>query len=149
MGALIHLRLGTFASADTLWEEDGEALVDQSALTGEEAPVEHIAGDLIYSGAIIRCSEASGVIKTIGTHSYFGQTAELVRGAGSYRHLGDLVKGLQDILPGGLIPMVDSVAVATSAAVMDLAGQYVLVTRMAAIEEVSSMDTRYTDKAGR
>ncbi|MCY0907741.1 MAG: plasma-membrane proton-efflux P-type ATPase [Sulfobacillus thermotolerans] len=180
-GDYIHLRMGDFAPADTLLDT-GSVLVDQSSLTGEAAPVERSAGSIIYSGSILRRGEASGTVQATGARSYFGKTAELVRGAGSRSHLEDLVMGivrylvlldgilvvgiliyatvhsiaLGDILPFALILLVASVPVAlpatftlaTALASLDLAHHGVLVTRLAAIEEASSMDELCTDKTG-
>ncbi len=180
-GDYIHLRMGDFSPADTTLD-DGEVLIDQSALTGEAAPVERKPGDVVYSGAVLRRGEASGIVKATGVHSYFGKTTELVRGAGSRSHLEDLVMGivrylvlldgvlvagvlvyatvhgiaLSDIVPFALILLVASVPVAlpatftlaTAVASMDLAHHGVLVTRLAAIEEVSAMDELCTDKTG-
>jgi len=180
-GDYLHLRMGDFAPAD-ITVTDGTLLVDQSALTGEAAPVDRGVGELVYSGSVIRRGEASGTVKATGSQSYFGKTAELVRGAGARSHLEDLVMGivrylvlmdgalvagillyatihgmgLADIAPFALILLVASVPVAlpatftlaTAIASLDLAHHGVLVTRLAAIEEVSAMDELCTDKTG-
>lgn len=139
-GDYVHLRMGDFAPAD-ITLDDGHVLVDQSALTGESAPVERGAGEGVYSGSTIRRGEASGVVTATGAKSYFGKTAELVRDAGARSHLEDLVMGivralmlvdgvlvaailvyatahrmgLADILPFALILLVASVPVALPA----------------------------------
>ena len=89
-GDLAHVRVGDIVPADmTLME--GAILVDQSALTGESMPVDRGASSVVYSASIVRRGEASGTISATGTRSYFGKTAELVRGAGSKSHLEGLV----------------------------------------------------------
>jgi len=139
-GDYLHLRMGDFAPADVVLA-DGNLLIDQSALTGEAAPVERKSGDLVYSGSVVRRGEASGTVQATGPQSYFGKTAELVRGAGSRSHLEDLVMGivrylvildgllvvailiyatihgmgLRDIVPFALILLVASVPVALPA----------------------------------
>lgn len=86
----VHLRVGDFAPADVTLVE-GEVLVDQSALTGESIPVEHGPGDAVFAGSILRRGEASGTVTATGSHSFYGKTAELMRGAGSRSHAERLV----------------------------------------------------------
>ena len=89
-GDLVHVRVGDMVPAD-LCLSDGGILVDQSALTGESMPVERAAGDTLYSASVVRRGEASGEVTATGAKSYFGKTAELVRGAGAKSHLEELV----------------------------------------------------------
>ncbi len=89
-GDLVHVRVGDMVPADLCLRE-GEILVDQSALTGESVPVERAVGDTLYSASVVRRGEASGEITATGARSYFGKTAELVRGAGAKSHLEELV----------------------------------------------------------
>ncbi len=89
-GDLVHVRVGDMVPAD-LHLSDGSILVDQSALTGESMPVECTTGDTLYSASIVRRGEASGEVTATGARSYFGKTAELVRGAGVKSHLEELV----------------------------------------------------------
>ncbi|MHB8237381.1 MAG: plasma-membrane proton-efflux P-type ATPase [Acidithiobacillus ferrivorans] len=89
-GDLVHVRVGDIVPAD-LHLSDGSILVDQSALTGESMPVECAAGDTLYSASVVRRGEASGEVTATGARSYFGKTAELVRGAGAKSHLEELV----------------------------------------------------------
>ena len=89
-GDLVHVRIGDIVPAD-MTLTDGQILVDQSALTGESIPVERSAAAAVYSASVVRRGEASGTITATGARSYFGKTAELVRGAGSKSHLEELV----------------------------------------------------------
>lgn len=89
-GDLVHLRVGDFVPAD-LALVDGDVDIDQSALTGESVPVAKGAGELAYSGSIVVRGEASGEVSATGPRSYFGRTAELVRGAGVGGHLDQVV----------------------------------------------------------
>ncbi|MCL4527285.1 MAG: plasma-membrane proton-efflux P-type ATPase [Gammaproteobacteria bacterium] len=89
-GDLVHVRVGDMVPAD-LCLSDGGILVDQSALTGESMPVERAVGDTLYSASVVRRGEASGEVTATGANSYFGKTAELVRGAGAKSHLEELV----------------------------------------------------------
>ena len=77
-GDYIVLRMGDFAPAD-LEIAEGDADVDQSALTGESLPAEKGPNDTVYSGSIIRRGEVSGSVTATGSRSYFGKTTELVK----------------------------------------------------------------------
>jgi len=77
-GDTVRARSGDFVPAD-LKVIEGDTEVDQSALTGESLPVEKKAGDILYSGSLVRKGEATGIIILTGTRTYFGRTAELVQ----------------------------------------------------------------------
>jgi H+-transporting ATPase len=89
-GDLVHVRVGDIVPAD-LTIGEGDVLVDQSALTGESVPVERSTGADLYSASMVRRGEATATVKATGAQSYFGKTAELVRGAGAKSHLETLV----------------------------------------------------------
>ena len=89
-GDRIHVRMGDIIPADTRVEE-GSVEVDQSMLTGESASVHRGPTETLYSGAVVRRGEAGGVVSSIGTNTYFGRTAELVRTARARSHLEDLM----------------------------------------------------------
>jgi len=89
-GDCVHLRVGDIVPADVKLTE-GQILVDQSALTGESLPVDRKAQDTVYSASTVRRGEATGKVTATGAQSYFGKTAELVRGAGARSHLETLV----------------------------------------------------------
>jgi len=77
-GDWVHLRMGDLVPADVRLYS-GSLLLDQSALTGESAPVEAGPQAMAYSGSTIRRGEASGEVTATGKNSYFGKTAELVQ----------------------------------------------------------------------
>lgn len=114
-GDYVHLRVGDFAPADLTLVE-GQVLVDQSALTGESVPVEREPGEVVYSGSVLRRGEASGTITATGSHSFFGKTAELMRGAGSRGHAEALVMSIVRyllIMDGALVVAILIYAFAT------------------------------------
>jgi len=84
-GDVVHLRMGDLVPADMQLEE-GDVLVDQSALTGESMPVEASAGSTVHAGAIVKHGGATGEVTATGTRTYFGKTAELVRTAKAVGH---------------------------------------------------------------
>ncbi|HVB86728.1 MAG TPA: plasma-membrane proton-efflux P-type ATPase [Candidatus Dormibacteraeota bacterium] len=89
-GDAIHLRMGDIVPADVRLRE-GQALLDQSALTGESLPVEGSPGNLAYAGATVKRGEASGDVTATGQHTYFGKTAELVGAAKTVSHLQEII----------------------------------------------------------
>jgi H+-transporting ATPase len=89
-GDTIHLRMGDLVPADVRLSE-GHMQMDQSALTGESAPVEAGPGGEAHAGAMVRRGEATGEVAATGAHTAFGQTAELVRTAKTASHLEQIV----------------------------------------------------------
>jgi H+-transporting ATPase len=77
-GDVVHLRQGRMVPADVRLL-DGSLLVDQSALTGESAAVSVSARSTTYAGSMVRSGEGTSVVTAIGSHTFFGKTAELVR----------------------------------------------------------------------
>jgi H+-transporting ATPase len=151
-GDLVHVRLGDIVPADVT-ASDGTAAVDQSVLTGESAEVEVGRGSTLYAGAIVRRGEATGVVAATGAHTYFGRTAELVRGAKTASHLEEtifkvvwsllvmdgalvvaiLAYGLATDLPAGeLLPFVLILVVATVP--VALPATFTFATSLGAVE---------------
>ncbi|MEO7058378.1 MAG: plasma-membrane proton-efflux P-type ATPase [Lapillicoccus sp.] len=85
-GDVIRLRLGDIVPADARLLDGDEIEVDQSALTGESLPATCTPGDPVYSGSVIRRGEIGALVYATGTHTYFGQTAELVQDAHTVSH---------------------------------------------------------------
>ncbi|CAD7483554.1 plasma-membrane proton-efflux P-type ATPase [Lacticaseibacillus paracasei] len=79
-GDIVQLKIGAIVPAD-LAIIAGNVTVDQSALTGESLPATASAGDLIYSGSIVKSGEVQAVVLNTGTTTYFGQTVTLVKTA--------------------------------------------------------------------
>jgi H+-transporting ATPase len=79
-GDIVQLSLGGVIPAD-LKLISGALLLDQSMLTGESIPVETGPGQTAYAGALVRRGEAIAEVSAIGTGTYFGRTAQLVRTA--------------------------------------------------------------------
>jgi H+-transporting ATPase len=89
-GDRVSVTTGDLVPADCTITE-GIVEVDQAALTGESAVVSREAGEMIYSGAVVRHGMASGTVSATGPRSYYGRTAELVRSAGPASHLEQLL----------------------------------------------------------
>jgi len=85
-GDIIRVRLGDVVPAD-IKLVSGEFLnADESALTGESLPVEKKAGDVAYSGSVVRQGEMNGLVAATGMNTYFGRTARLVEEADTRSH---------------------------------------------------------------
>jgi H+-transporting ATPase len=92
-GDVIRVRLGDFVPAD-FKILDAEATVDQSAITGESLPIEKKAGDIVYSGSLVRKGEVTGIVAATGIHTYFGKTTELVQLAKPKLHMEEVISSL-------------------------------------------------------
>jgi H+-transporting ATPase len=97
-GDLIRIRLGDIVPADADLLEGDPVEVDQSALTGESLPVTHKAGELVYSGSIIRQGEIDATVTATGARTYFGKTAQLVAEAHTVSHFQKAVLKIGDYL---------------------------------------------------
>jgi H+-transporting ATPase len=89
-GDCIYMRMGDMVPADAHLIQ-GDIQVDQSALTGESAPVELSSGGDARSGSIVRRGEAAAEVTATGANSMFGKTAELVRGAKTVGHMEQII----------------------------------------------------------
>lgn len=89
-GDVIHLRMGDLTPADVR-VDSGSILLDQSALTGESAPVEIEMGGTARAGTVVQRGEASGEVTATGARTAFGKTAELVRLAHTGSHLQTII----------------------------------------------------------
>jgi H+-transporting ATPase len=97
-GDLIRVRLGDIVPADLHLLEGEYLSVDQSALTGESLPVEKKAGEVAYSGSVIRQGEMTALVTSTGSATYFGRTARLVETAGAASHFQKAVLAIGDYL---------------------------------------------------
>jgi H+-transporting ATPase len=92
-GDIIRVRLGDFVPAD-FKIHDAEVTVDQSAITGESLPLDKKAGDIVYSGSLVRKGEVTGVVSATGIHTYFGKTTQLVQLAKPKLHMEAVISSL-------------------------------------------------------
>jgi len=97
-GDIIRLRIGDLIPADAKLI-DGEYLtVDESALTGESLPVEKVAGNIVYSGSIVKKGEMDCVVTNTGSSTYFGKTVKLIEEAKTVSSLQKMVLKVGDYL---------------------------------------------------
>jgi H+-transporting ATPase len=97
-GDVIRMRLGDIVPADARLLGQDPVEVDQSALTGESLPVTRHTGEALFSGSIIRQGETDAIVYATGTHTYFGQTAQLVEEAHTVSHFQRAVLKIGDYL---------------------------------------------------
>ena len=92
-GDVVRLRAGDIVPADVKLL-DGTLRLDQSVLTGESQEVHREAGGMLWSGALVRRGEATGVVVLIGAATYFGRTTQLVQEARPKLHVEAVVSGV-------------------------------------------------------
>ncbi len=92
-GDVVRLRAGDFVPADER-VVDGDLQVDQSTLTGESLEIPRQAGDVLYSGSIVRRGEATAVVTATGARTYFGRTTHLIESAHPKLHVEEITTRL-------------------------------------------------------
>ena len=116
-GDIISVKLGDIVPADAKIIS-GELSVDQSALTGESLPIEARPSDIIYSGAVVRRGEATGIVVNTGANTFFGKTAELVKTAKPKSHQEEMMMAVVKYLI--YLGIAASILVSVSALLMHL-----------------------------
>lgn len=89
-GDVVLMKIGDFVPADVKISQ-GEAEIDQSALTGESVEVEKKAGESVYSGSIVRRGDITGIVVLTGANTYFGRTIQLVQIAKPKLHIESVI----------------------------------------------------------
>ncbi|MHB8354660.1 MAG: plasma-membrane proton-efflux P-type ATPase, partial [Burkholderiales bacterium] len=89
-GDVTRIRAGDFVPAD-LQIIEGVLQVDQSALTGESHEVEKQADAALFSGSVVRQGEATAVVVSTGTATWFGRTTQLVETAHPQLHVEKVI----------------------------------------------------------
>jgi H+-transporting ATPase len=97
-GDVVRLRIGSVVPADAKLLEGDGVKVDESALTGESMPVDHAAGDVVFSGSILRQGETDAVVYATGAETFYGTTAQLVESARTRSHLQIAIMKMADYL---------------------------------------------------
>jgi H+-transporting ATPase len=97
-GDFVRMRIGEIVPADAKLLEGDPVQVDQSALTGESLPVEKKAGEVVFSGSIIKQGEIEALVYGTGQNTYYGKTAQLVETTKTRSHLQKAVLKIADYL---------------------------------------------------
>ena len=134
-GDVIRLRIGNVIPADAKLLQGETVNVDESALTGESMPVEHEAGDTVYSGSILKQGEIDAVIYGTGTNTFYGKTAQLVETAKTKSHLQIAIMKMADyllVIGVALAALVVTVIISRHGGLLE-AIQFVLVLIVASV----------------
>jgi H+-transporting ATPase len=134
-GDFVRLRIGDIIPADAKLLEGDPVQVDQSALTGESLPVEHKAGDAVFSGSVLKQGEIDAIVYATGVDSYYGKTAELVKSAQTRSHLQRAIIKIADyllIIAAVLAVLIIGVAISRHNSLLQVL-QFVLVLTIAAV----------------
>ncbi len=134
-GDVIRLRLGDIVPADARLLDGDDVEVDQSTLTGESLPATCGPGDAVYSGSIVRRGEIGALVYATGSHTYFGETAELVQDAHTVSHFQKAVLKIGNyliILAVALVAVIVVVATLRGDPILTTL-QFALVLTVAAI----------------
>ncbi|MGH6736703.1 MAG: plasma-membrane proton-efflux P-type ATPase [Methyloceanibacter sp.] len=134
-GDVVRLRLGDIVPADSRSLGPDPVEVDQAALTGESLPVSRKAGEVLYSGAIVRQGETDAIVFATGGNTFFGKTAALVAEAHTVSHFQRAVLKIGDyliVIAIALVTLIFAVALFRGDPVMTTL-QFALVLTVAAI----------------
>jgi H+-transporting ATPase len=105
-GDIVLVALGNVVPADIKLLAGAYLSVDQSALTGESLPVDKAAGDIAFSGTIVRQGEMKAVVVATGMSTFFGKTARLVGSARTVSHFQRAVLKIGNFLIVSTIALV-------------------------------------------
>lgn len=85
-GDIIHFRLGDLVPGDVKIITSENLELDQSALTGESLPVQREAGGIAFMSSIVKKGEGDALVVGTGSHTFFGETAQLVQQSKNVSH---------------------------------------------------------------
>jgi H+-transporting ATPase len=134
-GDLVRMRLGDIIPADVKLLEGDYISVDQAALTGESLPVGKKAGDIAYSGSVVKQGEMVSMVIGTGSNTFFGRTAKLVQTAGAASHFQKAVLRIGDYLiylSLGLVVILTLIQLYRGAPLLELI-QFALILTVASI----------------
>ena len=97
-GDIVSLKLGNVIPADVKLLEGEYLSIDQSILTGESLPATKKAGDVVFSGTVIKMGEMIGVVTRTADNTFFGKTAKLVEMAFTKSHFEEAFLRMGNIL---------------------------------------------------
>jgi H+-transporting ATPase len=134
-GDLVRVRLGDIVPADINLLTGDYLMVDQSTLTGESLPVEKKAGELVYTGSIVRQGEMDAQVTNTGMNTYFGRTAKLVEEARTQSHFQKALIKIGDylmLMGAGMVVIIFLVSLFRHQNILETL-QYALVLTVAAV----------------
>ena len=99
-GDLVVVHMGNVIPFDGLVEE-GEAMVNQSSLTGESVPVRRIPGNSVYAGTVVEEGELTVRVKAVGGSSRFEKIVTMIEES---EKLKSSLEGKAEHLADSLVP---------------------------------------------
>ena len=97
---LVVVHMGNVIPFDGLVEE-GEAMVNQSSLTGESVPVRRIPGNSVYAGSVVEEGELTVRVKAVGGSSRFEKIVTMIEES---EKLKSSLEGKAEHLADSLVP---------------------------------------------
>ncbi len=97
---LVVVHMGNVIPFDGLVEE-GEAMVNQSSLTGESVPVRRIPGNSVYAGSVVEEGELTVRVKAMGGSSRFEKIVTMIEES---EKLKSSLEGKAEHLADSLVP---------------------------------------------
>ena len=99
-GDQVVVHMGNVIPFDGLVEE-GEAMVNQSSLTGESVPVRRIPGNSVYAGTVVEEGELTVRVKAVGGSSRFEKIVTMIEES---EKLKSSLEGKAEHLADSLVP---------------------------------------------
>ncbi|MCJ7731364.1 cation-translocating P-type ATPase [Candidatus Bathyarchaeota archaeon] len=154
---------------------EGNASVDQSAITGESIPVDREQGEQVYAGTLLQSGALSINVNSVGDGTSLGQMIHLVEEAQSsrapvqrvankyanffaptaiilagitYLVTGEILRGVTMLVAICPCSLVLATPTAVVAAIGNTAGKGVLVKNGTAMEQIGKVDVVAFDKTG-
>jgi P-type Cu+ transporter len=109
VGQLVVVRPGEMIPVDGL-VEDGQATVDQAAITGESAPLEAAVGARVFAASLVQFGYLRVSVEHVGHDTTFGRVIQLVQEAEANR---GQVQRFADKFSGYYLPVVAGIAAMT------------------------------------
>ncbi|RMZ82637.1 hypothetical protein DV738_g1656, partial [Chaetothyriales sp. CBS 135597] len=110
VGDVVQLAHGQSPPADSVIEQDGVFLFDESSLTGESMPVKKGRGDEVFTGSVNTSDAVRIKIKELGGSSMLDRIIDVVREGQSKRAP---IERFADVITGYFTPIITLIAIVT------------------------------------
>ncbi|KAF9151073.1 hypothetical protein BG015_007108 [Linnemannia schmuckeri] len=163
-GDIVILRLGDIIPADGKLlgidasgaSAQGDLLVDQSSLTGESFAVSKSKGDEVYSSTVVKQGQQRAIVTKTGRNTFIGKAAHLMATTQDEGHFQKVIGKIGNFLILFTLVLVVIIIIVQFIMFKDdpVRGQVlkilnpVIVKRLAAVEEMASLNVLCSDKTG-
>ncbi|RMD41511.1 hypothetical protein DV735_g3609, partial [Chaetothyriales sp. CBS 134920] len=110
VGDVVQLAHGQSPPADSVIEQQGVFLFDESSLTGESMPVKKGRGDEVFTGSVNTSDAVRIAIKELGGSSMLDRIIDVVREGQSKRAP---IERFADVITGYFTPIITLIAIVT------------------------------------